>query len=238
MFRKESLCTNLAGSHFDGAHNKYLVDISSFLCTVCMMHCVLSSFVHRTSGIEPETGNQKAQSGFMKLLTIQAFAPRNHARNNGMNPKNPIQPARSALPSHGKSAMRTPGGPRRRGKRTVRFKGMVSANYANVIATCVQYTRAGSLGAAWWEAFMAGIVTLDFFCVPLAIVAKAFSSAVKEAKYGKAKQPFNFTFLLLGSDVVFFINIFFNLCQVCCLFPHCHTADMECCIHCTMGRLH
>ena len=81
------------------------------------------------------------------------------------------------------------------------------------MARCVHYTRAGSAGAAWWEATMAGVVTFDFFAVPVGIVAQAYMKAIIDS-LGEDIKYFKFTYLLAAIDVVFLINIFFRLCQV------------------------
>ena len=169
--------------------------------------------MHRTSANEPETGKKKVQRGFGKLLTIQAFS--SNMRERGHVPaKSEI--ARGNGPKQVKPALRAPGVPRKKGKRSVRFKGMVSSSYAHIVANCVQYTRSGSAGAAWWEAFMAGIVTFDFFCVPLGSVWNAFSAAVQAVSV-QGDPAFQFGYLLVVYDFIFFINIVFNLCQVRCL---------------------
>lgn len=167
-----------------------------------------------------DAGKQKLQRGFQKLQTFMVFSSTHKKSLNEQ--KSELQVARTNMSRTHKSSMRGPDHSRRRGKRSVRFKGMVSPNYATIVAKCVQYTRAGSLGAAWWEAFMAGVATLDFFMVPLAMVSNAFK-AVKKYKglYDPDGHSVNFTFLLSGVDTIFFINIVFNVCQVCFLFWGC-----------------
>jgi hypothetical protein len=63
-----------------------------------------------------------------------------------------------------KSILRSSNAKTRRMRRTVRFKGMVSYTYVQLVAICVRYTRSGSLGAAWWEAFIAGCGHLPWKC--------------------------------------------------------------------------
>ena len=132
-------------------------------------------------------------------------------------------------PRQVKSALKSLYAPkRRRGKRTVHFKGMVSPTFANVVSLCVQYTRAGSYGAERWEDFMAVVVTLDFFCVASAIVSAAYSRALYRAHLGTG-GTLDFTYLLLALDIVFFLNIAFTSCQVR------HFACLKCtgCMECS-----
>jgi hypothetical protein len=177
--------------------------VSSWVCT----H--RRGFVRRSTVAGSESGKQKLLRGFRKLLFIQAFS-----QATGQHNKSDIQGAKSILPRQTKSALRAPDGSKRRGRRTVRFKGMVSPTYANIVAVCVQYTRSGSSGAAWWAAFMAVAITFDFFCVPLALAAKAYLRAVAHSKGEKRYHGLNFTFVLSAIDVLFYLNLCFLVCQV------------------------
>lgn len=171
----------------------------------------------RASGNGSVSGKQPtAQERFGVMTSALAFASMIQGSMRIPKAKTDMPGIKSYAPRQVKSAMKAPdAAKRRRGKRTVRFKGMVAPTLANVVSLCVQYARVGSSGAAWWEAFMALVITLDFFCVPSAIVSAAYAHAIHKAHVGEG-ELLDFTFFLLAIDVVFFCNIAFSICQVCC----------------------
>jgi hypothetical protein len=212
----------------------------------------------RENGLLSENKKAKLLHGVAKIHAAQMFtrakslmngAPYGNAPKNGAPSGSGMAPA----PLQVKSILRPPNAKHKGSRRKVRFKGMVSFSYVQLVAVCVRYTRSGSQGAAWWELFIAWcgkphlaccnelsvsdntlhgafVVSfhkasfcraraVDFFCVPLALVSKAYQNAFHLAHL--EAQGVNFTLILAGIDVLFLFNILVSLSQACSDSSYC-----------------